>query len=90
MLGVTLDDKALTAAQVVFANTSDVKTVVVNGEVVKQDGELKRLRWSDVVVKFREHQMELTGKFKQAAGVDWDLEFEETRKMWGLGPERIA
>ncbi|KAF8590274.1 Metallo-dependent hydrolase, partial [Ramaria rubella] len=90
MLGVTSDNEALVAAMVVLANASDVKTVVINGEIVKYDGVLKRVRWSDVVSKFHAQHKKLDAKLKQAGGTtDWDKKLEFLREAWGLSSEQI-
>ncbi|KAF8585129.1 Metallo-dependent hydrolase [Ramaria rubella] len=91
MLGVTPDSEALIASMVVLAHPSDVKTVIINGEIVKLDGELRRTRWNDVASNFRAQQKDIDIKIKQTSNAtDWEKTFDSVREGWGLMHEQVT
>jgi len=91
MLGTTRDTESLASAMVVLANTSDVKTVIIDGEIVKREGKLTKVDWENVRRNFTVHHKEVDAKIKKAsAETDWEKEYEALRTSWGIGPERIV
>jgi cytosine/adenosine deaminase-related metal-dependent hydrolase len=91
MLGITRDSESLASAMVVLANAHDVTTVIIDGNIVKRDGELNSVKWEHVRDNFMKHHEKLDERIKKAsAGRDWDKDYEQLRTMWGVGPERIV
>lgn len=69
------------AALVIHASPSDVESVIVNGEVVKENGKLLRVDWSSLKNDLVENIKELEERWK---GVDWVRNTEELEKAWGV------
>jgi len=91
MLGTSRDTESLASAMVVLANASDVKTVIIDGELLKHEGRLTKVDWETVRKNFTKHHKEVDAKIKKAsAETDWDKEYEELRKSWGIAPERVV
>lgn len=91
ILGISRDSESLVSAMVVYANVSDVKTVIIDGEVVKYNGELTKVKWSDVVEQFQSHHAKVEAKIKEAsAKVDWEQAFESLRESWYISSDRVV
>jgi len=71
----------LTAAMVAHTTTSDVKTVIVNGEIVKRDGVLQRVNWDELKEEFVRNRIELEEMYKH---INWDKNTKDICEMWYL------
>lgn len=91
MLGTSRDSESLVSALTVYANVSDVKTVIIDGEIVKRDGELTKIKWSEFVEQFQIHHANVENKIREAsAKVDWEEIFEALRDSWYVATERVV
>lgn len=71
----------LGAALVMHASPADVDTVLVNGEMVKQNGKLLKVDWQTFKVKLMKNREELEERWKD---VDWDRNTDELANLWHL------
>lgn len=69
----------LGAALVMHASPSDVEWVIVNGEVVKEDGKLLRVEWEKLKGELVENVKVLEERWKE---VDWDRNTQELAEAW--------
>jgi cytosine/adenosine deaminase-related metal-dependent hydrolase len=69
----------LGAALVMHASPSDVECVIVNGEVVKEEGKLLRVEWEKLRGQLVENVKVLEERWKD---VDWDRNTEELAQAW--------
>jgi cytosine/adenosine deaminase-related metal-dependent hydrolase len=67
------------AALVLHASPSDVETVIVNGEIVKENGRLVKVDWSKLKDELVENAQELEARWKD---VDWDRNTDDLAKAW--------
>jgi len=63
------------------ATPADVSTVIVNGEVVKRDGILRRVDWSKVKCELARNRLDLKEKYR---GVDWEVNINEVGRTYHL------
>ena len=54
----------LAAAMVMHAAFAAVETVIVNGEIVKKEGVLKRVNWNELNKKFVKNRLGLEERYK--------------------------
>jgi len=91
ILGTSRDTDSLASAMVVLANAHDVKTVIIDGEIVKKGGKLTKVNWENVRDNFMVHHKEVNANIQKASeSTDWDKEFEMLRASWYIGPERVV
>jgi cytosine/adenosine deaminase-related metal-dependent hydrolase len=77
-------------AMVLFANANDVRTVLVNGEVVKDDGRLTRVEFPTFVREFQSAQERFL-KRVESSNVDWDAHAVHVRRnILGVPDERLV
>jgi cytosine/adenosine deaminase-related metal-dependent hydrolase len=69
------------AALVLHASPSDVEHVIINGEVVKENGKLLRVDWSTLKHELRENMKELEESYKSA---DWSRNTDEVVDAWKM------
>ena len=69
----------LAAAIVLHASPSDVESVVINGELVKENGTLLKVDWQKLKNKLLENAEELNARWKN---VDWDRNTDELAVAW--------
>jgi cytosine/adenosine deaminase-related metal-dependent hydrolase len=67
------------AALVLHASPSDVESVIVNGEVVKDNGKLLKVDWSKLKHELVENMEELETRWKDA---DWGQNTEDLVEAW--------
>jgi len=67
------------AALVLHASPSDVESVIINGEFVKENGRLLKVNWQELKKKLLENADQLEARWKH---VDWDRNTEELVKAW--------
>jgi cytosine/adenosine deaminase-related metal-dependent hydrolase len=67
------------AAIVLHASPSDVDSVFVNGEIVKQNGILKKVDWQNLKAELLQNAIELESRWHD---VDWDKNTEELAEAW--------
>ena len=67
------------AALVMHASPSDVESVMVNGEMVKENGKLLKVDWSTLKHELVENVKELEARWKD---VDWSWNTEELAALW--------
>jgi cytosine/adenosine deaminase-related metal-dependent hydrolase len=67
------------AALVLHAAPSDVDSVIVNGEMVKENGKLLKVDWSKLKHELVENAKELEARWKH---VDWDSNTDDLAKAW--------
>ena len=72
----------LAAALVLHASRSDVETVIVNGEIVKDNGKLLRVDWSELKNELVQNAKELEDRWKH---VDWDSNTDDLIQAWQVG-----
>lgn len=72
----------LAAALVLHASPSDVETVIVNGEIVKDNGKLLRVDWSELQKELVSNAKELEDRWKH---VDWDSNTDDLMQAWQVG-----
>jgi cytosine/adenosine deaminase-related metal-dependent hydrolase len=69
------------AALVMHASPSDVESVIVNGELLKENGELLRVDWSTLKEELIRNVKELEARWGNA---DWSQNTEELAQVWHL------
>ena len=69
------------AALVMHASPSDVESVIVNGELLKENGELLRVDWSTLKEELVRNVKELEARWTDA---DWSQNTEELAQAWHL------
>jgi cytosine/adenosine deaminase-related metal-dependent hydrolase len=69
------------AALVLHASPSDVDSVFVNGELVKENGILTRVDWQKLKVELLDNALELESRWQD---VDWDRNTEELAEAWSV------
>jgi cytosine/adenosine deaminase-related metal-dependent hydrolase len=67
------------AALVLHASPSDVESVIVNGEIVKENGKLLKVDWSNLKHELVENMKELEARWKD---VDWSQNTDELAETW--------
>ena len=67
------------AALVLHASPSDVESVIVNGEMVKENGKLLKVDWPKLKHELVENMKELEARWK---GVDWSWNTDELAEAW--------
>jgi precorrin-6B methylase 2 len=67
------------AAIVLHASPSDVDSVFVNGEIVKQNGILKKVDWQNLKAELLQNAIELESRWHD---VGWDKNTEELAEAW--------
>lgn len=72
----------LAAALVLHASPSDVETVIINEEIVKDNGKLLRVNWSELKKQLVENAKELEDRWKR---VDWDRNTDDLMQVWQVG-----
>ena len=70
------------AALVTHYMVSDVHAVMINGEWVKRDGELKRINWNTLKEELRQNRASLENRWQ---GVNWESNKSDLKTLWGLG-----
>jgi cytosine/adenosine deaminase-related metal-dependent hydrolase len=92
VLGISpTDDESLLAGFVMFANPSDVKTVIISGEVVKGQGELKRVQWygnDGLVASFGRQRDDLIERLRGST-VNWTANYEAVLEQFGLSSRLV-
>lgn len=92
ILGISpTDDESLLAGFVMFANPSDVKTVIVGGEIVKHQGELQRVHWygdGGLVASFSRQRDTLIQRLR-ASTVNWTANYEAVLASFGLSDRLV-
>lgn len=68
----------LAAALVLHASPADVDTVIINGELVKAEGELVKIDWGHLVTRLKESREQIE---RRARGVDWDQNVREVAEL---------
>jgi cytosine/adenosine deaminase-related metal-dependent hydrolase len=69
------------AALVLHASPSDVESVIVNGEMVKDNGKLLKVDWPKLKLELVENMKELEARWK---GVDWSWNTDELAEAWQM------
>jgi cytosine/adenosine deaminase-related metal-dependent hydrolase len=69
------------AALVLHASPSDVESVIINGEMVKENGKLLKVDWSTLKSELLESMKGLEERWKDA---DWNENTEELAAMWHM------
>ncbi|KAH6677069.1 hypothetical protein B0J14DRAFT_535379 [Halenospora varia] len=69
------------AALVLHASPSDVESVIVNGEMVKENGKLLKVDWPKLKRELVENMKELEASWKD---VDWSLNTDELVEEWSM------
>lgn len=69
------------AALVIHASPSDVESVIINGELVKENGKLLKVDWSKLKHKLVENARQMEERWKD---VDWDRNTDDVAKAWHL------
>ncbi|WP_438008322.1 amidohydrolase family protein [Sorangium sp. So ce321] len=69
----------LSQAMVLFASPADVRTVIIHGEVVKDDGRLTRVDWATFARRFEEVQASYLARV-EASSTDWEKHYEHVRR----------
>ncbi|KAE8442526.1 hypothetical protein EG329_003241 [Mollisiaceae sp. DMI_Dod_QoI] len=67
------------AALVLHASPSDVESVIINGELVKENGKLVRVDWPSLKRELEENMEELEERWKS---VDWSRNTDELADAW--------
>lgn len=67
------------AALVLHASPGDVESVIINGEMVKENGKLLRVDWAKLKVELEENAKELEERWKH---VDWSQNTLELADAW--------
>jgi cytosine/adenosine deaminase-related metal-dependent hydrolase len=67
------------AALVLHASPSDVESVIVNGEMVKENGKLLKVDWPKLKHELVENMKELEARWKD---VDWSWNTDELAEAW--------
>lgn len=68
-------------AMVMHCHPSDVDTVIVNGEIVKQDGILLKVDWATLANKLKKNRKMLEARW---TNIDWAVTKSELTKLWGM------
>jgi cytosine/adenosine deaminase-related metal-dependent hydrolase len=69
------------AALAIHASPSDVQSVIINGEFVKENGKLLKVDWSKLKLELAGNAREMEERWK---GVDWDRNTDEIVSAWHL------
>jgi cytosine/adenosine deaminase-related metal-dependent hydrolase len=69
------------ASLVLHASPSDVEFVIVNGEIVKENGKLLKVDWLNLKQELVENMKELEACWKD---VDWSRNTDELAEMWHM------
>jgi hypothetical protein len=68
-------------ALVLYASLSDVESVIINGEMVKENGKLLKVDWSTLKSELLESMKGLEERWKDA---DWNENTDELAAMWHM------